>query len=183
VPIGITVQPNNGSTTGYDLSLAGEVGYDFHAGPITHGPVGGFILQPAVINGFTESGSFTSLAFGRQIRNSEISLLGYQARYDWGMWHPFAQVLWDHEFDPLDPVVTASLTTMAEPSYSIPAVVPGRDWATTTVGADVTLTPNWSALASFTAQIGEQRAPIYRGLISVNYAFGQAPDQPIFVKD
>ena len=65
----------------------------------------------------------------------------------------------------------------------MPAVIPGRDWATTTVGTDVTLTPNWSALASFTAQIGEQRAPIYGGLIGVNYAFGQAPKQPIFVKD
>jgi outer membrane lipase/esterase len=91
VPIGITSQPNNGSTTGYDLSLAGEVGYDFHFGPIAHGPVGGFILQRAVINGFTEVDSFTSLGFGSQLRNSEVSLLGYQARFDWGMWHPFAQ--------------------------------------------------------------------------------------------
>jgi len=32
VPIGITVQPNNGSTSGFDLSLAGEIGYDFHVG-------------------------------------------------------------------------------------------------------------------------------------------------------
>ena len=107
------MQPNNGTTNGYDLSLAGEVGYDLHFGPVTHGPVGGFILQQAMINGFTESGSFTSLSFGSQVRNSEVSLLGYQARYDWGMWHPFAQVLWDHEFDPLNRVVTASLTTIA----------------------------------------------------------------------
>ena len=164
------------------LALALEL---FHSiSPITHGPVGGFILQQAVINGFTESRSFASLGFGRLIRNSEISLLGYRARYDWGMWHPFAEVLWDHEFDPLNGVVvTTSLTTTAAPSFSIPDVVPGRDWATTTVGGDVTLTPHWSALASFTAQIGEQRAPIYGGLIGVNCAFGQEPEQPIFVKD
>jgi outer membrane lipase/esterase len=183
VPIGITVQPNMGSTTGYDLSLAGEVGYDFHAGPITHGPVGGFILQQAVINGFTESGSFTSLSFGQQTRNSEISLLGYQARYDWGMWHPFAQVLWDHEFDPLDRMVTASLTTTAAPSYSMPAVVLGRDWATTTVGTEITFTPAWKALASFTAQTGGDRAPIYGFLVGLNYAFGEAPGRPIVAKD
>ena len=45
VPIGITVQPNNGSTSGSDLSLAGEAGYDFHTRFLTHGPVVGFILQ------------------------------------------------------------------------------------------------------------------------------------------
>jgi len=183
VPIGITVQPNSGSTNGYDLSLAGEAGYDFHAGPITHGPVGGFILQQAMINGFTESGSFTSLSFGSQIRNSEVSLLGYQARYDWGMWHPFAQVLWDHEFDSLNRVVTASLTTIAAPSFSMPAVVLGRDWATTTVGTQLTFTPAWSALASLTAQFGQQRATVYGGLLGVNYAFAQAPALPIVVKN
>jgi outer membrane lipase/esterase len=182
VPIGITVQPNNGSTNGYDVSLAGEIGYDLHLGPVTHGPVGGFILQRATINGFTESGSFTSLSFGTQIRNSEVSLLGYQARYDWGMWHPFAQVLWDHEFDPLNRVVTASLTTIAAPSFSMPAVVLGRDWATTTIGTQLTFTPAWSALASFTAQVGQQRATVYGGLLGVNYAFAQDPGLPIIVK-
>jgi len=40
-PIGITVQANNGSTNGDDLSLAAEVGYDFHTGVVTHGPVAG----------------------------------------------------------------------------------------------------------------------------------------------
>jgi outer membrane lipase/esterase len=183
VPIGITVQPNNGSTNGYDLSLAGEIGYDLHFGPVTHGPVGGFILQRAMIDGFTESGSFTSLSFGQQIRNSEVSLLGYQARYDWGMWHPFAQVLWDHEFDSLNRVVTASLTTIAAPGFSMPAVVLGRDWATMTVGTQLTFTPAWSALASFTAQVGQQRATVYGGLLGVNYAFAQAPGLPIVVKN
>ena len=65
---------------------------------------------------------------------SEVSALGYQTSFDWGMWHPFVKVVWDYEFDPLDRLVTASLTTMAAPSYSLPAVVLGRDWATTTVG-------------------------------------------------
>ena len=54
-------------------------------------------------------------------------MLGYQANFDWGVWHPFAQVVWDHEFDPLSRVVTASLTNIAAPSYSMPAVVLGRD--------------------------------------------------------
>jgi outer membrane lipase/esterase len=175
VPIGITTQANNGSTNGDDLSLAGEIGYDFHTGVVTHGPVAGLILQQARIGGFTESGSFTSLSFGEQIRNSEVGALGYQARLDWGQWHPFVQVVWDHEFDPLDRMVTASLTTIAAPSYSLPAVVLGRDWATATVGAQVSFTPAWSGLASFTAQLGQDHATVFGGLIGLNCALGQIP--------
>jgi len=183
VPIGITVQSNSGSTYGSDLSLAGEAGYNFHTGFITHGPVAGFILQQVWVQGFTEAGSFTSLSFGDQIRNSEVSVLGYQASFDWGMWHPFAQVVWDHEFDPLNRLVTASLTTTAAPSYSLPAVVLGRDWATATVGTQVALTRSWTALASFTAQLGQQNVTNYGGLVGLNYAFGQAAPPPIVYKN
>ena len=182
VPIGITIQQNNGSTNGDDLSLASEIGYDFHTGAVTHGPVTGLILQQARVGGFTESGSFTSLSFGNQIRNSEVGVLGYEARLDWGKWHPFAQVVWDHEFDPLDRMVTASLTTIAAPSYSLPAVVLGRDWATATVGTQITFTPAWSGIASCTAQLGQNRASVFGGLIGLNYAFAQTP-APIIYKN
>jgi outer membrane lipase/esterase len=179
VPIGITVQSNNGATYGTDLSLAGELGYDLHTGFLTHGPIAGFILQQVRINGFTESGSFTSLSFGTQIRNSEVSVLGYQANLDWGRWHPFIQVLWDHEFDPLNRVVTASLTTIAAPSYSMPAVVLGRDWATATVGTQVAISQNLSGLAFLTAQIGQQQANNYGGVLGLNYALNQDPPPPV----
>ena len=173
IPVGITLQANNGSTIGDDLSLAGETGYDFHIGGVAHGPVAGLMLQQARVNGFTESGSFTSLSFGTQTRDSEVGALGYQARFDWGMWHPFAQVMWDHEFDPLNRMVTASLTTIAAPSCSMPAVVLGRDWATATVGTQITLTSAWSGLASFTGQLGQNHATVFGGLIGLNYALGR----------
>jgi outer membrane lipase/esterase len=181
VPIGITVQPNNGSTNGTDLYLAGEVGYDFHTGFLTHGPVAGFILQRADVHGFTESGSFTSLSFDTQIRNSEVSLIGYRIGFDWGIWHPYVQLLWDHEFDPLDRVVTASLTTTTAPSFSLPAVVVGRDWANATVGTQFKIDRSWSGLASFTAQLGQQNVTNYGGLVSLHYAFGQDDVPPPLV--
>jgi len=148
---------------------------------ITHGPVAGFILQQAWVASFTEPGGFTSLSYGDQIR--EVSVLGYQANFDSGMWHPFAQVVWDHEFDPLNRVVTASLTTLAAPSYSMPAVVLGRDWVAATVGSQVTITRSWSALASFTVQLGQQNVTNYGGLIGLNYAFAAPPQRPLIVKN
>jgi outer membrane lipase/esterase len=183
VPIGITVQPNDGSTNGSDLSLAGEIGYDFHAGFLTNGPVAGFILQQARVNGFTETGSFTSLAFADQIRDSEVSALGYRASTDWGNWHPFAQVVWNHEFDPLNRQVTAMLTTTAAPSYSLPAVVLGRDWATATIGTEVRIARSWTGLASFTAEVGQQNVTNYGGLIGLNYAFDPEPRPGLIYKN
>jgi outer membrane lipase/esterase len=182
VPIGITVQPNNGSTDGTDFSLAGEVGYDLHTGVITHGPVAGFILQTTRIAGFTETGSFTSLSFAAQNRNSEISLIGWQAYTDWGIWHPFAQVVWNHEFDPQNELVTASLTTIVAPSFSLPVVVVGRDWATATIGTQVKLSQAWSALASFTVQAGQSNVTNFGGLLGVNYAFGEQQPAPVLYK-
>jgi outer membrane lipase/esterase len=84
--------------------------------------------------------------------------------------------VWDHEFDSLNRSVTASLTTTAAPSYSMPAVVLGRDWATATVGTQVRIDRSWSGLVSFTAQIGQQNVTNYGGLIGLNYAFdSEAP--------
>ena len=59
---------------------------------LTHGPVPGIAWQHDSVDGFTENGSFTSLSFGHQTRNSLISELGYRVSADIGAWHPFAQL-------------------------------------------------------------------------------------------
>ena len=136
--------------------------------------VAGFILQSVDINLFTESGSFTSLSFADQIRNSEVSVLGYQAGFDWGVWYPFVQIVWDHEFDPLNRVVTASLTTTPIPlSFSIPAVVVGRDWATATVGTEFKNRPRVDRACLLHNSVGPADVTNYGGLLGVNYAFGR----------
>ncbi len=128
VPIGITVQANDGSTDGHNLSAALEGGYKFTNDGLTHGPVLGFTWQRAEVGGFTESGSFTSLSFGNQTRGSEISELGYRVSAKIDEWHPFAQLVWNHEFNGEDRSVTASLTTVDfAPSFSMPAL----PWAAT----------------------------------------------------
>lgn len=182
IPIGLTVQPNNGSTNGTDLSIAGEGGPEFHLGPFAHGPVAGFIVQQARVNGFTETGSFTSLGFGNQLLNSDVTLLGYQANLNWGIWHPFAQVVWDHDFAAQNCVVNASLTTIVAPGFSLPAVVVGRDWATATIGTEIHFSPSISGLASFYAQVGESNVTNYGGVLGLNYAFNQDPPPPVLFK-
>lgn len=196
VPLGITVQTNDGATRGTNISFAFEAGYDFVVGgapsssrlvvkaappPATpvfvHGPVVGVTLQQVRIDGFTEfnPAGLTALAFGDQRRDLAVTALGYQAYMTIGMWQPYAKLVWNHELADLDRQVTASLTTIAAPAFSMPAVLLGRDWATGTIGTRVKFAPNVSAYAAFIGQVGEQNARTYGGQVGLNVAFDWGP--------
>lgn len=171
VPIGIALQSNSAVARGSNFSLASFTGYDMVNGLITHGPVTGFVLQQVYIGGFTESGSFTSLAFASQVRDSAVTTLGYRASLELGPWRPYAQVLWDHELASPDRLVTASLTTIAAPSFAMPAVVLGRDWATATVGTTLSWDKRYTALIGFTGEIAQGGATAYGAQVGLNVAF------------
>jgi outer membrane lipase/esterase len=199
IPLGISTQSNQGSTSGSNVSFAGEIGYDFStaiggtaaASPslsykaqapkplvLTHGPIVGVILQQVYIDGFTEanaSGAPTALSFGSQTRNSAVSELGYQVSLKYGIWEPYAKLLWDHEWADLNRLVAASLTSIVAPSYTMPAVILGRDWATGMIGTRVGLASNVSGYAAITAQMGQTNAMTYGGQIGVNVAFNPSP--------
>jgi outer membrane lipase/esterase len=171
VPIGISLQPNAARTGGDNVSFAAEGGYDFAIGAFRHGPVVGITLQRVRVDGFTEAGSFTSLAFGEQIRNSAVSEVGYRAELDAGMFRPFVKMVWNHELAATDRVVTASLTTIAAPAYTMPALEPGHDWGTGTIGVTATLAPRVTGLVSMIGQIGQSGATSLGGQAGVNVAF------------
>lgn len=171
VAIGITVQPNNGSTSGTNASLAAETGFDLVFGKLRHGPIAGFRLQRVRVSGFTESGSFTSLSFASQTRNSAVSQIGYQASYDAGAFRPFARAAWNHEWASTDRDVEASLTTIAAPSYTMPAVVLGKDWGSASVGVIAPLAPHYSAMVGGTAQFAQKSATAYGVQMGINAAF------------
>jgi outer membrane lipase/esterase len=178
VPIGITVQPNNGNTNGTNYSLALRAGYDFIFAGLTHGPLAGIVLQRVHVGSFTESGSFTSLAFDDQLRNSAVSELGYQVGYNIGFWQPFARLVWNHELASTDRLVTAYLTTITAPGYSMPAVILGKDWGSATAGTAVKIANNVTGLIAGYAQFAEKNITVYGGQIGFNVAFGvpAAPD-------
>ena len=200
VPIGISLQPNLGSTTGTNISFATEFGYDFKTAigsgigvtgmPVkapmsqiylTHGPVVGILLQEVHVNGYTETdqfasvGGFTALSFGDQTRNSAVSELGYQASLDLGKWQPFAKVAWDHELASLNRSVTASLTSIVAPSYSMPGVILGRDWGTETVGTRLKLGPGTTGYIAFISQFAQNNVTIYGGQVGFNVALDPIP--------
>jgi len=197
VPLGIVNVSNTGSTNGSNLSYAAEIGYNWlypmggrsesmplpvKATPavtpssyLVHGPLVGILLQRVWVDGYTETdnlGGVTALSYGNQIRDSAVTELGYQAHVDLGLWSPFAKLVWDHELVPYDRSVTASLTTITAPSYSMPAVVLGKDWGTGTVGTTVALGRGMTGYASFAGEFGQSQAIFYSGQIGLNVALG-----------
>jgi len=171
VPIGITLQGNTAIANGSNFSLAGFTGFDVVSGNLTHGPLAGVVLQRVFIGGFTESGGFTSLAFASQVRDSAVTALGYRASLDLGAWRPYAQVLWDHELASPDRLVTASLTTIAAPSFSMPAVVLGSDWASASVGTTYSWDKRYTALIGLTGEVAQGGVTAYGGQLGLNVAF------------
>ena len=179
VPIGIAQIANTGATNGSNLSLAAEGGYNFQSGAVTHGPLAGMLLQRVHIDGYTETdqfaavGGFTALSFANQNRNSAVTELGYQASMQFGKWSPFAKLTWDHEFAGAGRMVTASLTTIAAPSYYRPAVIPGTDWITLSAGTSVRLERGITGFVMFTGEAAQKSVTSYGGQVGVNVALSE----------
>jgi outer membrane lipase/esterase len=193
VPLGITMQSNQGDTNGSNISFAAETGYNFQtaigslpsavampfkAPPteplyLTHGPIVGIIAQQVHIDPFAETNfsAPTNLAFASQLRNSVVSELGYQASVTIGRWEPYVRAVWDHEFDGTGRLVTASLLSITAPSYSLPAAVLGQDWGSLILGTRYKIAPNATAFVAFSSQIAQNSVTTYGGQIGVNVAF------------
>jgi outer membrane lipase/esterase len=214
VPIGVTTISNTGSTNGQNASFAAEVGYNFAIGlggggwtpspmltkaplapapfTLTYGPVAGIIVQHIDINGFAESdpfggdasGGFTALTFAGQMRNSAVTELGVQAGVDVGLWHPYGKLVWNHELDSDNRVVTAFEPEIAfAPGFSMPAVNFGQDWGSAIVGTTYNLGHGMTAYASFNSEFGQSEATYYGGQIGLNVALGAPPPTPLVTKE
>ncbi len=171
VPLGIASFGNQGSTSGNVWSAALEGGYKFTLGNLTHGPVAGIGFQNATIGAFTESGGVTSLAFGGQSRNSAISTLGYKASLDFGMFKPFTHIAWHRELANTDRDVSATLTTIVAPTYSLPGVVLGKDWGSTSLGTIIKFSDTFSANAAATADFAQRDVQAYGGRIGMTVSY------------
>jgi outer membrane lipase/esterase len=173
VPLGIFTDQNNGTTTGQSLSLALRGGCDFSLGQFTTGPVAGMVLQDVRVYGFTESGTsgVTALSYGSQTRESFVSQLGWRVWTDLGKFHPFAEASWNHECAGKSRMITASLTSVAAPSYTMDAVPMASNWDTTSLGGYYKLTPNVILRGAASAMIFSPQMITCGGEFGLNVSF------------
>jgi outer membrane lipase/esterase len=173
VQLGKFTDNNKGSTNGQSPALALRGGGDFKMGKITTGPVAGLLLQQAYLDAFTETGTsgVTALTFGGQTRSSIISQLGWRISADTNQLHPFAEVKWNHEWADMNRMVSASLTSVAAPSYSIAAAPVASDWANASLGASYKLNPQVMLYGAFSTMFLNPQVTTYGGELGLNIGF------------
>ena len=173
VTLGRFIDQNDGDADGHSLALALRGGYDLHLGPVTTGPVAGAVLQQVRIDGFTETGSsgVTALSFGSQTRGSAVTQLGWRVSLDAGNWQPFADVEWNHEWADKNRTITASLTSIAAPSWSSAAAPIAANWASGSVGVSYRINPQVIVGAAASAEFINPRATSYGGELGLNVSF------------
>lgn len=179
IPLGITSQTNRGTVSGTDMALALQMGKDFQSlidDDITliHGPILGFVSQGAAINGFSESngsGAPITLHYGSQHVTSNVSQLGYRASMTVGDVTPTLEVAWNHEWNGAGRQITTSLLSTTGPSYEMPAVVTGQDWAAVTATITKPVATGMQAFIAFNGRLGQARSQSYAVVLGVNAAF------------
>ncbi len=173
VPLGLFTDRNDANPYGDSMSLALRGGGDLTLGLITTGPVAGVVMQQAYLDGFTENGlsGVTALSFKSQMRDSCVSQIGWRAAVDLGDWRPFAEMEWNHEWAGKDSFVTASLTSVAAPSYKMSAVPIATDWADASVGVSYKLNSQVMLRCEGSAMIINPQVTSYGGELDVNVAF------------
>lgn len=178
VPLGLFTDQDSGNTNGQSLALALRGGWDFTIGPVTTGPVAGVVLQQVRISGFTETGTtgFTALSFGSQTQGSAVSQLGWRGSVNVGDWQPFAELDWNHEWAGNNRTVTASLISIAAPSYTAAAAPVADNWGSVLVGVSYKLNPQVTMLAAVSAMFVNPQVVSYGGELGVNVAFRAGGD-------
>ena len=125
VNLGTATRVHTGSPGGDNLSVGGNMGWNFTHGALTHGPVIGLLSQQITVDGYAESepNLSTSLAFPEQEFDSLIGSVGWQASYEINE-HlvPFAKFTWDREFEDAQEQVYAQAQSIPD---SLPYAVPG----------------------------------------------------------
>jgi outer membrane lipase/esterase len=173
VPLGIFIDQDHGHTTGQSLALALRGGADLSAGRFITGPVGGLVLQRVCVSGFTETGTsgVTALSFASQTRDSCVGQLGWRLSLPVGALEPFAEMDWNHEFSGTNRAVTASLTTVSAPSFSMDTIPVAVNWASLRMGASYQLNPRVMLLGEATALLANPEMVSWGGDAGLNISF------------
>ena len=173
VPLGTFIDVNNANTAGDSISLALRGGGDFKLEKITTGPVVGLVMQQVYLDGFTETGTsgVTALSFANQTRNSFVGQLGWRVLVDMGKWQTFEEMEWNHEYADRNNTVTASLTSVAAPSYTMDAAPVASDWATASLGISYKLNSQVTMRGSVSAVFLNPQVTDIGGELDLNVSF------------
>jgi outer membrane autotransporter protein len=149
----------NGSSNTQQWSTFITVGYDFHCGQLTIGPL--FAAQYSYVNmsGFTEHGSIADLSVREGSHESWRTDLGFRAWYTFRLGNigvrPFVRAAWNHEYRESNLPISVSLVDIpGGPAVPVSGPSLGHDSAVVNAGVSAQITPTISTYVSYDGQLG-----------------------------
>lgn len=172
VALGVARRTMKGSTSGSNLSLGVQAGYELSAGALRHGPVVGLHRQQVEIDGFREQGAgSTTMWFAGQDRDSLLGSVGYQLRLDSGRCTPWARIAFSHEFEGGKRNVGATLVALPANRFELPAFAPERTWGTAALGVAAKLTPTLGGSMALSTRFSQDNVRSYALQAGLRLAF------------
>ncbi|CAI1738582.1 autotransporter outer membrane beta-barrel domain-containing protein [Serratia liquefaciens] len=147
--LGALTRTETGSTDGKQWGARITAGYDF---PVTSylntGPMAQFAWDYSNVSGYSEDGNdSTTMRFNDQTYHSQIGALGWRLDSKFGLFNPYAEVSYQHQFG--DDVYRAGGGLKStQTSFTRDSASQDKNWVDVTLGANMPLTDQVAAFAT-----------------------------------
>ena len=147
-----------GGTEGAEWSTFISLGYDFHCGQLTVGPIAALQYTDAQVDGFSEKGSLAPLDIHSGSAESLRSDVGFRLFYQWQIGkvvlEPSIRAAWEHEYKYSALPITAGFAGIPGPSATFFGPSEGHDSAVVSAGLSVQWTPSVTLYVNYDGQLG-----------------------------
>lgn len=157
--LGVARFSDSGETSGSQLGVKFQGGYNFGTDALVHGPLIGLAWEQVSVDGFKEDGDqFTAMEFGDQQQQQLRSRIGYQLQGNTELsglsFRPYAQLSYEYQYLDDNPDYTASFVG---DSSSMSVAVEGQTggYAQLAIGGALDLTESTSMSVDATTLFGQ----------------------------
>jgi len=147
--LGALTRTETGSTDGKQWGARITAGYDFPVTSyLTTGPMAQFAWDYSNVSGYSEDGNdSTAIGFNDQTYHSQIGALGWRLDSKFGLFNPYAEVSYQHQFG--DDVYRAGGGLKStQTSFTRDSASQDKNWVDVTLGANMPLTDQVAAFAT-----------------------------------
>ncbi|MGO4745952.1 autotransporter outer membrane beta-barrel domain-containing protein [Serratia quinivorans] len=147
--LGALTRTETGSTDGKQWGARVTAGYDFPVTSyLTTGPMAQFAWDYSNVSGYSEDGNdSTAMRFNDQTYHSQIGALGWRLDSKFGLFNPYAEVSYQHQFG--DDVYRAGGGLKStQTSFTRDSANQDKNWVDVTLGANMPLTDQVAAFAT-----------------------------------
>jgi len=171
VTLGPMVRTMNGSTRLNQYGWRVNGGYQFDAGPVQTGPLVGLDYVKVRVGGVTEDGNLsTSMNFNKQDESSFLGRVGWQVQATLGLFTPYANASWVHEFRDDARSVAVGLNT--QPGLFTTTIgKPDSDWAEWKLGASANLSKTINAYGELSTTSGRSTGNLHAVTVGLAASF------------